>query len=202
MGAQTTYDQVTELCEAFSAFDVDGDGCITAKELGTVMRSLGQNPTKAELQDLVNEMDADGNGTIDFLEFLCAMIDTDSKEKFIKAISVVSQLTDEQLSEFKETFSAFDKDGDGCITAKEFVTMLRSLGEDNTEAEVQDMINEVDLDGNGTIDFFEFLSIMARSVVNQGQVTRKRDRTVSILKTIGNSLSTFSIVVDIIQLLF
>lgn len=39
---------------------------IGSKELGTVMRSLGQNPTEAELQDMVAEVDADNNGTIDF----------------------------------------------------------------------------------------------------------------------------------------
>ena len=48
-------------------------GTITTKELGTVMRSLGQNPTEAELQDMINEVDADGNGTIDFPEFLSLM---------------------------------------------------------------------------------------------------------------------------------
>ncbi len=48
-------------------------GTITTKELGTVMRSLGQNPTEAELQDMINEVDADGNGTIDFPEFLMLM---------------------------------------------------------------------------------------------------------------------------------
>jgi len=51
-----------EFKEAFSLFDKDGDGTITTKELGTVMRSLGQNPTEAELQDMINEVDADGLG--------------------------------------------------------------------------------------------------------------------------------------------
>lgn len=53
---------VAEFKEAFSLFDKDGDGTITTKELGTVMRSLGQNPTEAELQDMINEVDADGEG--------------------------------------------------------------------------------------------------------------------------------------------
>ncbi|KAL5541275.1 hypothetical protein UlMin_042497 [Ulmus minor] len=68
---------------------------ITTKELGTVMRSLGQNSTKAELQDMINKVDTDGNGTIEFLEFLNLMArkmkDTDSEE------------------ELKEAFRVFDK---------------------------------------------------------------------------------------------
>lgn len=55
-----TEEQIAEFKEAFSLFDKDGDGTITTKELGTVMRSLGQNPTEAELQDMINEVDADG----------------------------------------------------------------------------------------------------------------------------------------------
>lgn len=55
----------TEFKEAFSLFDKDGDGTITTKELGTVMRSLGQNPTEAELQDMINEVDADGQWKIE-----------------------------------------------------------------------------------------------------------------------------------------
>ena len=61
---QLTEEQIAEFKEAFSLFDKDGDGTITTKELGTVMRSLGQNPTEAELQDMINEVDADGKGGI------------------------------------------------------------------------------------------------------------------------------------------
>ena len=58
---------------AFALFSNDGDGTITTKELGTVMRVLGQNPTEAELQEMINEVDADGNETIDFPTFLSFM---------------------------------------------------------------------------------------------------------------------------------
>ena len=61
---QLTEEQIAEFKEAFSLFDKDGDGTITTKELGTVMRSLGQNPTEAELQDMINEVDADGTFNI------------------------------------------------------------------------------------------------------------------------------------------
>uniref|UniRef100_A0A8C6D035 EF-hand domain-containing protein n=1 Tax=Moschus moschiferus TaxID=68415 RepID=A0A8C6D035_MOSMO len=58
MADQLTEEQIAEFKEAFSLFDKDGDGTITGKELGTVMRSLGQNPTEAELQDMINEVDS------------------------------------------------------------------------------------------------------------------------------------------------
>ena len=51
---------LSEFKEAFTLFDKDGDGTISSKELGTVMRSLGQNPTETELTDMINEVDADG----------------------------------------------------------------------------------------------------------------------------------------------
>nr|ACJ72161.1 UGT4 [Pueraria montana var. lobata] len=115
MADQLTDDQIAEFKEAFSLFDKDGDGCITTKELGTVMRSLGQNPTEAELQDMINEVDADGNGTIDFPEFLNLMArkmkDTDSEE------------------ELKEAFRVFDKDQNGFISAAKLgIPRLMFLG--------------------------------------------------------------------------
>ncbi|CAG9562787.1 unnamed protein product [Danaus chrysippus] len=136
---QLTEEQIAEFKEAFSLFDKDGDGTITTKELGTVMRSLGQNPTEAELQDMINEVDADGNGTIDFPEFLTMMArkmkDTDSEE------------------EIREAFRVFDKDGNGFISAAELRHVMTNLGEKLTDEEVDEMIREADIDGDGQVNY-------------------------------------------------
>ncbi|KAK1786411.1 hypothetical protein P4O66_018102 [Electrophorus voltai] len=139
MADQLTEEQIAEFKEAFSLFDKDGDGTITTKELGTVMRSLGQNPTEAELQDMINEVDADGNGTIDFPEFLTMMAkkmkDTDSEE------------------EIREAFRVFDKDGNGYISAAELRHVMTNLGEKLTDEEVDEMIREADIDGDGQVNY-------------------------------------------------
>lgn len=68
------------------------------------------------------------------------------------------------MSEYRESFALFDKNGDGAIDVKELGQVMRSLGQDPTEDELKDMIHDVDSDNNGTIDFNEFLTIMSRYV--------------------------------------
>lgn len=139
-------EEIGEFREAFSLFDKNGDGTISSTELGTVMRSLGQNPTENELQDMINEIDVDGNGTIDFEEFINMMAkkmrETDSEE------------------ELREAFRVFDKDGNGHISAAELRHVMTNLGEKLTDDEVDEMIREADLDGDGTVNYEEFVRMM------------------------------------------
>ncbi|RMZ55647.1 hypothetical protein APUTEX25_000230 [Auxenochlorella protothecoides] len=131
-----------------------GSGTITTKELGTVMRSLGQNPTEAELKDMISEVDADKNGTIDFPEFLSLMArkmkDSDSEE------------------ELREAFKVFDKDGNGFISSAELRHVMTNLGEKLTDEEVDEMIREADADGDGQVNYEEFVKMMLAKLDSTG----------------------------------
>ena len=115
---------IEEFKEAFNLFDRNGDGNITTAELGTVMRSLGQNPTEADLADMINSIDTDGNGVISFIEFVRLMVtkarNTDSEE------------------ELREAFRVFDRNGDGYVNADELRHVHTHIGEKIDEDEVAD----------------------------------------------------------------
>jgi len=100
-----TSEQIGELERAFSLFDKDGDRRISTEELGTVLGSLGQHPTAADLQDMIKEIDADASGTLDFGEFRSLM-----------ARKMMGTNTEDELV---EAFKVFDRDGSGLISAAE-----------------------------------------------------------------------------------
>ncbi|CDF37480.1 Calmodulin [Chondrus crispus] len=142
-----TEETIKEFREAFSLFDKDGDGSISVVELGTVMRNMGQNPTEGELQQMISEVDADGNGLIDFAEFVTLMARKMNN-------------TDKD-AEIREAFNVFDKDGSGKISGDELRQIMKSLGEDLTEEEIQQMIREADTNGDGEIDYEEFVRMLS-----------------------------------------
>lgn len=98
-----TKDQVFEFKQIFDLFDPTGEGKITMKELGTIIRSFGTNPTEADLKDIINEVDLDGNGDIDFEEFLHLMCwkmkDTDVEYEMTQAFKIVDSNGNGKISE-------------------------------------------------------------------------------------------------------
>ena len=122
-------------------------GSITTQELGNVLRSLGQNPTLAELDDMIAQNGNDGNGTMDFPEFLSLvkkkMKDTSSDEEILAA------------------FNFYDMDGNGYVSARELRSIMLSLGEILTDAEVDEMIRDADVNGDGQIDYDDFVRMMS-----------------------------------------
>ncbi|EPB84209.1 calmodulin [Mucor circinelloides 1006PhL] len=146
MSDQLTPEQIQEYREAFQLFDKNGDGSVSATELGVVLRSFGMNPTDAELQDMVSDVDADGNGHIDFEEFLNLVKDLKSGGK--------------DTDDLREAFKVFDADGNGVIDRSELRKVMSSLNEKLTEEELDAMIKEADANGDGQISFDEFKAMM------------------------------------------
>jgi len=146
MADHYTEEQIAEFKEAFSLFDKDGDGTIDNEELGTVLRSLGNQPTDEDVEDMIREADKDGNGTIDFGEFI-EMMPTQERDENAE-------------EEMLEAFRVFDTDGNGSITADELRQIFNNLGEKLTDDEISDMIEEADTDGDGEINYQEFVTMM------------------------------------------
>lgn len=140
-----TADQIQEFRQAFDIMDRNGDGVITVDDLAAVMRAIGQSPTANELQDMIREVDADGNDTIDFTEFL-ALMSRQMRQSDIE-------------DELREAFRVFDRDSDGFITPQELRSLLISLGLDSSAEVVRRMINEADKNRDGKIDFAEFRAL-------------------------------------------
>ena len=140
-------DELKLLKKLFFELDVKGKGVITKEDLFRGMdESFDHKITKEEVDLIFSKIDYDNNGTISFDEFLKAAID---KQKL---------LTEEKL---KAAFALFDMNGDGDIEAKELQEVMGENNdiEDNVWAK---MIEEVDLDGNGVIDFEEFKDMMKK----------------------------------------
>ncbi|XP_042568435.1 troponin C, slow skeletal and cardiac muscles-like [Cyprinus carpio] len=147
---QLTEEQKNEFRAAFDIFVQDAeDGCISTKELGKVLRMLGQNPTPEELQEMIDEVDEDGSGTVDFEEFLVMMVrcmKDDCKGK-----------SEEELAEL---FRMFDKNADGYIDLEELKLMLEATGETITEDDIEELMMDGDKNTDGKIDYDEFLEFM------------------------------------------
>lgn len=139
-----------ELTETFKYFDKNGDGKISATELGQVLRSLGIASTHEELEAMVREVDCDNDGFIDLGEF-------------IKLNKLTEEATDDDDSESKTmeaAFEVFDTNKDGFISATELHRVLSDLGEVLTEEDCHVMIRNVDRNGDQLVDFSEFKYLM------------------------------------------
>ena len=115
------------------------------------MRALGFEPRKEEVRKMIADIDRDGSGTIDFPEFLemmsSKMAERDPREEMMKA------------------FRLFDDDDTGKISFHNLRRVAKELGENMTDEEIQEMIDEDDRDGDGEINEDEFMRIMRKTIL-------------------------------------
>merc|ERR1712176_1047035 len=144
---QLNEDQIKALRETFMALDGNGDGKLTVNEMKEGIQKAGLKEIPPDLQQIMEDVDSDGSGVIDYTEFLAATLD---KRVYMKEDVCWS------------AFRVFDRNGDGKISQDELKQVLGdgdvkdTVGADT----VKILLSEVDTSGDGMIDFQEFMQMM------------------------------------------
>ncbi|KAL4348075.1 hypothetical protein GQ457_17G021190 [Hibiscus cannabinus] len=148
MGKDLSDEQVSSMKEAFTLFDTDGDSKIAPSELGILMRSLGGNPTQAQLKAIIAEEKL--TTPFDFPRFLDLMSKHMKLEPF-----------DKQL---RDAFKVLDKDSTGFVAVADLRHILTSIGEKLEPSEFDEWIREVDVGSDGKIRYEDFIARMVAKV--------------------------------------
>jgi len=141
--------ELQQLKTVFASLDKNGDGSLTITELAAGLETSGLMGS-VDLKEIMNTVDVDGSGRIDYTEFVAAAMD---KQQYLREEAVWA------------AFRVFDKNGDGTITQSELKQVLESKNLDTvaTRKQIQELLKEVDQNGDGQIDFAEFLEMMRRA---------------------------------------
>lgn len=132
--------------ECFKGFDKRSEDQIRVGDIAAAMKKIGHNIKSDWLESFEDEIDTEGTGYINFEEF--------------KSIVTKKMQADEDERELKEIFRVLDKEKKGEVNTSELRWILKNLGDDLTEEDIDDMIADVDTDGSGWVDYDEFSKLM------------------------------------------
>ncbi|XP_058518719.1 calcium-binding protein 2 isoform X3 [Ochotona princeps] len=145
-------EEIEELQVAFQEFDRDRDGYIGYRELGACMRTLGYMPTEMELIEISQQISRCG-GKVDFEDFVELM----GPKLLAETADMIG------VRELRDAFREFDTNRDGCISVGELRAALKALlGTRLSQREVDEILQDMDLNGDGLVDFEEFVRMMSR----------------------------------------
>ncbi|KAI5330899.1 PREDICTED: calcium-dependent [Prunus dulcis] len=147
-------EEIKGLKAMFTNMDTDKSGTITYEELKTGLARIGSRLSEAEVRQLMDAADVDGNGSIDYIEFISATMHRQRLER------------DEHLY---KAFQYFDKDSSGYITRDELEAAMKehAMGDENT---IREIISEVDADNDGRINYSEFCAMMRSGTQQPGKL--------------------------------
>merc|ERR1711998_34159 len=148
---QFSEEEIAKYKKNFKLFDKQGENKIPVDEMATVLRACGQNPTEAEIAILIEKVDKNKNGFIEFDEFCDLMSKTNKDPKEMEDLIL-------------QAFRTFDADNSGFIDKDELLNTLTTMGDKVDEKMVTSMIEEADVDGDGKINYTEFSKIMLKEV--------------------------------------
>ncbi|XP_064085136.1 LOW QUALITY PROTEIN: troponin C, isoallergen Bla g 6.0201-like [Macrobrachium nipponense] len=142
-------EQMAILKRAFDSFDSKKKGAISTDIVGTILKMMGQSYNRQILNQIIEEVDVDGSGELEFNEF-CLL-----------AAKFMNEEDEEELKkELYEAFRLYDKEGQGFIPTGVLREILHELDDKLTDEELDGIIDEIDQDGSGTVDFDEFMDMM------------------------------------------
>ncbi|XP_014233356.1 troponin C-like isoform X1 [Trichogramma pretiosum] len=145
-------EQVQQLQMAFDAFDHQKKGIVSTDMIGTMLGMLGHEIRSSVLSEVIAEFDPHGRKEIRFDTFCnlaARFLEDDADAEAVQA-------------ELREAFRLYDKEGNGYITTEVFRDILHELDDNLTPEELDMMIDEIDADGSGTLDFDEFMEAMTK----------------------------------------
>ncbi len=143
-----TKEEKNDMIEMFQSLDTNGDGVLSREEIYEGYRqTLGDVEARKEVDRIMDEIDMDKNGTIDYNEFVLAAT---NRQKL---------LNKEKL---ESTFKIFDKDGNGTISKEEIKSLLCAKTDDKKL--IDEIVKEVDQNGDGEISLNEFKEMMKKLV--------------------------------------
>ncbi|XP_033150909.1 troponin C, isoallergen Bla g 6.0201 isoform X1 [Drosophila busckii] len=143
-------DQLRILRNAFKAFDNEGTGSIDHADVSNILEILGQKLEPPAVKALIKEVDKGTTGKLNFGQF-CKLA-----ARFIEVEEDAGALQ----SELKEAFRVYDKEGKGYLTVATLRGILHELDDKISSQDLDSIIEEIDADGSGTVDFDEFMQVM------------------------------------------
>ena len=174
---------VKDVQKSFKQFDKNGDGSIDKNELTSAMSS-GGNFTKQEIDVIFSAADIDGNGEIDYEEFIALMCPSASDiiEKFRSKYR--------NINDVKTAFKRFDNNGDGALSKAELSAAMKSSGESYSDVEVDAIFSLGDVDGDGEITLEEFITLMSPSASQVVQKISKSFKNLNDVKEAFKRIDT------------
>jgi len=142
-------EQIAILRNAFGSFDRDKTGSISTETVAEILRLMGQPFNKQILDEMIEEVDEDKSGRLEFEEFI-----------ILAAKFIVEEDEEALQKELKEAFRLYDKEGNGFIPTSILKEILHELDDQLSDADLDGIIQEIDQDGSGTVDFDEFMEMM------------------------------------------
>ena len=139
--------QIAEFQQLFSSFDHQKKNQISSQDLPSLIKALGQYWTKTELDELIKEVNTEHNGYLNFENFLKIMT---------RKVKPGEEENEEKHKDVYKLMENIDE-GPEKMNVKELKKIIMGLGENVTEEEVDEMIQEVGVDENGDVKYREFL---------------------------------------------